>query len=120
PTVDEHAAFQAQAAAYRSADLSRQVGAVITKSDGRVLASGYNDVPIARGGHYIPGHDDAMYDDRDYKRRMDPSSAAKHGMVAELFERLQTASWLASNVASGTVEELTERALGKPREELDG
>ena len=52
PTFDEHAMFLAFSAALRSADLSRQVGAVVTR-DSQVLATGANDCPKAGGGLYI-------------------------------------------------------------------
>ena len=45
PTPEEHAMFMAYAAALKSSDLSRQVGAVVTSAKGDVLASGANDAP---------------------------------------------------------------------------
>ncbi|MFM9961856.1 MAG: cytidine deaminase, partial [Planctomycetaceae bacterium] len=53
PTPDEHAMFLAFSASLRSADLSRQVGAVITR-DSPILATGANDCPKAGGGLYWP------------------------------------------------------------------
>lgn len=53
PTFDEHAMFMAFAAALRSADLSRQVGAVVTR-DWQILSTGANDCPKAGGGLYWP------------------------------------------------------------------
>ncbi|MEZ6121207.1 MAG: anti-phage dCTP deaminase [Pirellulaceae bacterium] len=53
PTFDEHAMFFAFAAALRSADLSRQVGAVIAR-DSQILATGANECPKAGGGLYWP------------------------------------------------------------------
>ncbi|MDX2037244.1 MAG: anti-phage dCTP deaminase [Isosphaeraceae bacterium] len=53
PTFDEYAMFFAFAAALRSADLSRQVGAVVTKND-QILSTGANDCPKAGGGLYWP------------------------------------------------------------------
>lgn len=52
PTKEEYAMFLAYAASVRSADLSRQVGAVITTQDGEVLSTGANDVPAPHGGSY--------------------------------------------------------------------
>ena len=48
PLFDEYAMFMAFAAATRSADLSRQIGAVIAKDD-VILASGANECPRAGG-----------------------------------------------------------------------
>lgn len=53
PTFDEYAMYMAFSAALRSADLSRQVGAVVTKGH-QVLATGANDCPRAGGGLYWP------------------------------------------------------------------
>ncbi|MFO0883589.1 MAG: cytidine deaminase [Pirellulales bacterium] len=51
PTFDEYAMFFAFAAALRSADLSRQVGAVVTRRN-EIVATGANDCPAAGGGLY--------------------------------------------------------------------
>ncbi len=57
PTQEEHAMFMAYAAALRSGDLSRQVGAVVANAHGDVVASGANDAPAAGGGSYWPRAD---------------------------------------------------------------
>jgi deoxycytidylate deaminase len=51
PTFDEFAMFMAFSASLRSSDLSRQVGAVVTK-DHNIVSTGANDVPKAGGGLY--------------------------------------------------------------------
>ena len=61
PTFDEHAMFFAFSAALRSADLSRQVGAVITR-DSQLLSTGANECPKSGGGLYWPSQDI----DKDY------------------------------------------------------
>lgn len=53
PTFDEYAMFMAYASSLRSADLSRQVGAVIAKNN-EILSSGANDCPKVGGGLYWP------------------------------------------------------------------
>ena len=70
PSFDEYAMFMAYASSLRSADLSRQIGAVIAK-DNEILASGANDCPKAGGGLYWPVlKDHGKYEDepngRDY------------------------------------------------------
>jgi deoxycytidylate deaminase len=65
PTRDEHAMFMAYAASLRSADLSRQVGAVIRRDGIGIVATGANDVPAPGGGLYWP--DDMEFDRRDYR-----------------------------------------------------
>lgn len=72
PIFEEYAMFRAYVASLRSADLSRQIGVVITK-DNEVLAEGVNDCPRAFGGLYWPVYndEDGSYideaDGRDYK-----------------------------------------------------
>jgi cytidine deaminase len=50
PTRAEHAMFHAEAAALRSAEPGRQVGAAVTDSNGSILALGANEVPQPGGG----------------------------------------------------------------------
>jgi deoxycytidylate deaminase len=61
PTLEEYGMYVAYAAGLRSACLSRQVGASIMSQDGRILATGRNEVPRAGGGLYGPesGDNDA-------------------------------------------------------------
>ncbi|MCA8935547.1 MAG: cytidine deaminase [Planctomycetes bacterium] len=51
PCFDEYAMFMAYSASLRSADLSRQVGAVIAQEHD-LIATGANDAPKYGGGHY--------------------------------------------------------------------
>lgn len=53
PTVDEMAMYSAASAAGHSACLSRQVGACVTTKDGKILSTGWNDVPKFGGGLYV-------------------------------------------------------------------
>lgn len=53
PTFDEYAMFMAYASFLRSADLSRQIGAVVAKNN-EILATGANDCPKFGGGLYWP------------------------------------------------------------------
>lgn len=53
PTFDEYAMYMAFSASTRSADLSRQVGAVLAK-DKNIISTGANDVPKPHGGLYWP------------------------------------------------------------------
>jgi deoxycytidylate deaminase len=76
PTFDEYAMFLAFSASLRSADLSRQVGAVIARSQ-EVLATGANDCPKFGGGLYWPEWDSDSHDfidrqgGRDHTRKYD-------------------------------------------------
>ncbi|HUK10999.1 MAG TPA: anti-phage dCTP deaminase [Stellaceae bacterium] len=52
PTNAERGMFHAHAAGLQSSCLSRQVGAALQAPDGRIIASGTNDVPRFGGGVY--------------------------------------------------------------------
>jgi len=77
PTNEEFYMFCAQAEAYRSLDLDRQVGAVIVNSENELVASGFNDVNKVGGGHF-EHHDHPMQpeeatqlDHRDFTQQHD-------------------------------------------------
>ena len=108
PTRDEYGMFHAQAAAYRSGALSRQVGAAITTADGSVIAVGTNDVPKAGGGLYWEGDDP---DARDHVLQQDSSDIVRRGMLAEVLERLIRAGWIVEEKKTSGVEQLVVEAL---------
>lgn len=93
PTFDEYAMFMAYAAGLRSSDLSRQVGAVITR-DREILSTGANDCPRAGGGLYWQerGRGPEPYfdepDGRDHVRKKDSNRIEQieiiHTIVAEI------------------------------------
>jgi len=58
PTKDEYGLYMASAAALRSTDLSRQVGAAIFSENLEIVSLGSNEVPKYSGGTYL--QDDAM------------------------------------------------------------
>jgi deoxycytidylate deaminase len=88
PTFDEHAMFMAFAAALRSADMSRQVGAVVTRKS-QILSTGANDCPKAGGGLYWPernaqtGCIEDHLDGRDFKRADGDSNRAEQRRIIE-------------------------------------
>lgn len=83
PTKIEYGMFAARAAAMRSLDLSRQVGAAIFSPTGEILAMGSNEVPKADGGTYWG---DEKFDDRDYKRGYDSNESRKKELLRQLIE----------------------------------
>jgi deoxycytidylate deaminase len=85
PQPDEHAMFLAFSAALRSADLSRQVGAVITSETGDVVAIGMNDVPKSGGGLCWPGPGDH----RDHMLGHDTNERQRTEIVDELIDALR-------------------------------
>jgi deoxycytidylate deaminase len=108
PTPDELGMYFASAAALRSADLSRQVGAVIVGNPGEIIAIGCNDVPRPLGGHYFIGDPN---DARDYVWGYDPSTKIKIEMLGEILHILNTKGWLAPNKSETDVESLIESAI---------
>ena len=67
----EYAMFMAYAASLRSAELGRQVGAVILSQQGEFISVGANEVPCGGGGLYWS--DDA-HDGRERKRQTGPAN----------------------------------------------
>ncbi|MBE9486754.1 MAG: hypothetical protein IMY82_06255 [Chloroflexi bacterium] len=92
PSKEEHAMFLANTASLRSADLSRQVGAVIVDDDGNLLSMGCNEVPKANGGCPWPEEEDIDF--RDFQNGFDPSVKMKERIIAETLEKLKKAGWL--------------------------
>lgn len=90
PTFDEHAMFMAFAEALRSADMSRQVGAVVTK-DSQILSAGANDCPKAGGGLYWPERHpksrciEDHENGRDYTR---PDGDSNRAELVEMINRI--------------------------------
>lgn len=92
PTFDEYAMFMAYSSGLRSADLSRQIGAVIANTQNEIVALGANDCPSPRGGQYWPvfDHDKSEYYDedngRDYKRGYDTNKIEHARIVDEILD----------------------------------
>ncbi len=103
PTRDEFAMFQAHAAALRSADLGRQVGAAIVGPRGEVVSLGTNEVPKACGGQYWASDEQ---DRRDFQLGRSESSRIRRTMFAELLLRLRGEGWLDADLGSRLVRDL--------------
>lgn len=92
PTFDEFAMFMAFSSSLRSADLSRQVGAVIAKNK-NIISTGANDVPKSGGGLYWPHYDqnNTKIEDeqggRDYMRGGDTNVLEKNAIISDILER---------------------------------
>lgn len=91
PTFDEYAMFRAYVASLRSADLSRQIGAVVTK-DNEIIAEGVNDCPKAFGGLYWPVKKENKYvdekDGRDYTLGYDSNKIEQAKIIKSILENL--------------------------------
>ncbi len=115
PTRDEYAMFHAHGAALRSADLSRQVGASITSSDGDIVAVGCNDVPRFGGGLYWS---DDQNDSRDFRIGQDTSVLFRQDLVTQFIMRLGEGKLLSSKAARARPEAIARRLLkNKPFKE---
>lgn len=92
PTFDEYAMSMAYSASLRSADLSRQVGAVLTKNK-MILTTGANDIPAFGGGLYWPEMIDDKIQDitggRDYTIGYDSNADEKQNIIKDIIEKLQ-------------------------------
>lgn len=108
PTRDEQAMFFAKAAALRSLDLSRQVGAAIVSPDGDLLTTGCNEVPKFGGGLYWAGD---AHVERDYERGLDSNVDIKREIVEDVFDRLKRRELLADAVSVKSSAELSSEAL---------
>lgn len=104
PTADEHGMYLARAVALLSADLSRQVGAVIMDDSGCELASGCNEVPKFGGGIYREGDSS---DHRDFNFGADPNALVKRDILEEIAKALA-----ANGVADVNSEQLSKALDG--------
>ncbi len=119
PTKDEISMFHAKAAALRSADLARQVGAVITTENGDVLASGCNEVPKAGGGSIWagPGYE-IEDDDRDFRVGYDSTARMKSELIIEILERFQKHGWFRDEFTNTEAHELGAEITSGAKKEI--
>ncbi len=108
PTREEHGMFHAQAAAFRSSSLARQVGACLTTPEGDVLAVGANEVPKAGGGLYWNGDVD---DRRDFVEKEDSNDILKRSLFGEVVKILQDQEWLSMEKSRKEPDALVEEAF---------
>lgn len=93
PTFDEFAMFMAFNSSVRSGDLSRQVGAVISR-DKQIIATGANDVPKSGGGLYWAEEDEVTgkveddVDGKDYTREIDSNKQTQTEIIQEIAKNL--------------------------------
>jgi len=110
PLVDEYCAYVANAASYRSLDLSRQVGAAIFGHNCEVIAMGCNEVPKAGGGTYWMG---GATDFRDYALGYDSNQRVREDMTRDALVRLQKGKWLSDNFKSMKPDDLVNAAFAE-------
>ena len=103
PTMDEYCSYYANAASYRSLDLSRQVGVAIFSNECEIISLGCNEVPKAGGGTYWAEDAD---DQRDYVLGRDSNHQVREDMATDALKRLQT-GWLDKKFSKLTPEMLS-------------
>ncbi len=107
PNKDEYCSYHANAASYRSLDLSRQVGAAIFTEKCEVISFGCNEIPKAGGGTYW---NDSPSDHRDYALGRDSNHQVREDMATDALKRLQ-GGWLDAKFSELNPEELSFRAF---------
>lgn len=108
PTKDEYCSYIANAAAYRSLDLSRQVGAAIFADSGEVISMGCNEVPSPHGGTYWEHHEN---DARDYVLGYDSNQRVKEDLARDALAHLKEHGWLKPSLASKDLQTLSAEVL---------
>lgn len=115
PTFDEFAMFMAFNSSIRSSDLSRQVGAIIARSQ-QIIATGANDTPKFGGGQYWAevdsgtGEVNDAEDGKDYTREKDSNKAAQQEIIKEIASAL-----IEQSLASGDKQQELEMVLGQSK-----
>ena len=93
PNFEEYAMFMAYTSSLRSADMSRQIGAVIAR-DNEIIASGANDCPKAFGGLYWPvlcsnGEYRDENNGRDHTLRYDSNKIEQNEIIKKILESFE-------------------------------
>lgn len=117
PTRDEHGMFLAEAASWRSTDLSRQVGSHIATVNGETISVGCNEVPKAFGGNYWDEDQESF---RDVNIGHDPNDRIKKEVLKNLVESMRKADLLSEKALGvGSDTELVKRLITKPTQTLE-
>ena len=98
PNKDEYGLYVASAAALRSADLSRQVGAAIFSPLGEVVTLGCNEVPKAGGGTYWIDDQPPIF--RDVDIGSDANHERKDEIFYDLVDRLGEGGFLSKSLTN--------------------
>lgn len=117
PTRDEHGIYHARSAALRSADMNRQVGAAILRTEGDLIAVGCNDVPKSGGDLYWPGD---KGDARDFQKGFDSMADERVQVIGEFLEKLKKSDLLVSSECHDLNALVHELVSGSKRNVLKG
>jgi deoxycytidylate deaminase len=108
PTREEYCIFHAKAAALRSAEMGRQVGAVIATPEGEILSAGTNEVPKANGGFYWEGDTPDL---RDFRLGFDSNDKHKKALLGDILKRLSDSHLLQKDLAQPEINLMVDDAL---------
>lgn len=92
PTRLEFAMYEARSNALGSADLSRQVGAVVTNDKFQIVSRGCNEVPVVGGDSYWADDEGTVRDNRDVSQGRDFNAIKKIEILRELLDFLNRES----------------------------
>ena len=116
PTFDEFAMYMAFSSSVRSSDLSRQVGAVIAQ-DNQIIATGANEVPCSKGGHYwaqLNEDTGEVYDvigGKDYTRNEDSNKTQQNEIIENLKNSISNIEGIEESVLLEISEKLEESQI---------
>ncbi|MCP5374240.1 MAG: deoxycytidylate deaminase [Hyphomicrobiales bacterium] len=108
PTIWEFGMYMAHASGLRSADLSRQVGAVVQNSSGDIISYGCNEVPKFFGGQYW---EDDENDYRDFRVGYDSSTIYKNDIFREIIDIILQKGFFNEEIAKEGSEKIAKRLL---------
>ena len=97
PNRDEYGLYMATAAALRSVDVSRQVGAAIFSKSAEVISLGCNEVPKAGGGTYWI--DESPQISRDVEIGRDPNQEKRNVILYDFIKRLTDNGFISSSLS---------------------
>ncbi len=97
PNKDEYGLYIAAAAALRSADLSRQVGAAIFSKEGEIVSIGCNEVPKAGGGTYWIDDYPPIF--RDIEIGVDANHDRRIEIIYDLVIRMGAEGFLSNTIS---------------------
>lgn len=115
PTFNEYSMFMSYAASMKSADMSRQVGAVITLGTD-IISTGANECPRPGGGTYWPIYDNNtssivdVANGRDYMNGIDYNGKEKQDMINILKSGIpdELQDILMKNIDSSGIKDISE------------
>ena len=110
PSWDEHCMFLSYAAALRSTDLSRQVGAVIISKRGDVISQGCNEVPKSGGGQY-KNNDEP--DERDFQKGYDSNEIIRNEIAQSILDEIINNESLSENLKETRSQDVIKEILKK-------